>query len=132
MNKPNNIEPFLNAIGIMREHAILKLKSNPDLIEEIVEYSLSDNPDAWRAVWILNLYLDRYDEQQIISHYSDAFIENLQKIKKDGHIREIIKLLTKIKLTEEQESEVFDYCYSQLSNNKIQASVRAVCFQFIL
>ncbi len=132
MNKPNNIEPFLNAIGIMQEHTILKLKSNPDLIEEIAEYSFSDNPDAWKAVWILNLYLDRYDGQQIISHYRDAFIENLHKIQKDGHIREIIKLLTKIKLSEEHESEVFDYCFSQLSNNKIQASVRAMSFQFIL
>ncbi|MEJ5266828.1 MAG: hypothetical protein WHW07_03355 [Bacteroidales bacterium] len=132
MNKNNNIETFLNTNGIMREHAIVKLNSNPDLIKEIAEYSLSDNPDSWRAVWILNLYLDRYGEQKIISQYSDAFIENLQKKIKDGHIREIIKLLTKIKLSEEQESEVFDYCYSQLSNNKIQASVRAVCFQFIL
>jgi hypothetical protein len=36
MNKNNNIETFLNTNGIMREHAIVKLNSNPDLIKKLL------------------------------------------------------------------------------------------------
>lgn len=94
-----------------------------------IQTALSNQePQAWRASWILNHCTKKNDPR--ILPYVDEFIEVLPQ-KKDGHQREILKILEKMKLDDEQEGRVFDFCMSLWENITKAPAVRYLAFKHI-
>ena len=91
-----------------RHEMIEKVNSNLESFKEAIDIALSDKvPLGWRAAWILGHCTQRRDDQ--IIPYADELIAAI-KDKKDGHQRELIKLLIKLDLNEDQEGRLFDIC----------------------
>lgn len=115
-----------NGPNIMLEH----LHKDQGLVDAYVEFSMTDHKYAWRAAWVIHHFSNANPEY--INKYAARYIEMLSKTDRDGHLREIISILINLKLTEEQESELFDICYELIQSNKRQSSVRAISFRFMM
>ena len=91
-----------------KDYLINDLNENPDQLEKAIIIAISDDqPDAWRAAWLLNLCL-KYDDPRI-KNYAIKIITKI-KTKEDGHQRELLKLLAILELNENQEGHLFDIC----------------------
>lgn len=106
-------------------------KNNPILIQKLVQYAVSNEKYSWRAMWLLAKYLKTESSTQI-NKYSDILIKGLKNNLKNGYLRETLKVLSKLELSEEQESELFEFCLQTFQNNKNQPSLRSACMDFLI
>lgn len=88
----------------------------------------NQEPQAWRATWILAHCTKKNDSR--IQPFLNQFIEVLST-KKDGHQREILKILEKMQLDDEQEGRVFDVCMTLWENIAKAPAVRYLAFKNI-
>jgi hypothetical protein len=117
-------------VSSYKEEMIVFLKTHPECFDEAIKLALSDNqPFAWRSAFVLFDYIDENDTR--IKKHINTIIKCIND-KKDGHQRELLKILYKMNLSEKQEGIVFDTCirlWEQIGKNP---SVRIIAFKFIL
>ena len=95
-------------VSSYKEEMIAFLKTHPEYFEEAIRLAISDKqPFAWRSAFVLFDCMDENDKR-IKKHIKT--ILNCIKDKKDGHQRELLKILYKMNLSEKQEGIVFDIC----------------------
>ena len=106
------------------------LKKNPDLFDETLKVSLGDDePEAWRATWLVKHYMDKNDKR--IVKKINSILKALPN-KKDGHQREMLKILMDMKLSEKQEGILFDKCFVIWEDINKSSSVRGTAFLIIV
>ena len=106
------------------------IKNDSKKIEEAYKIALTNNqPQAWRAAWILNHVIKNNDESFIIK--VDPILKVLLDCK-DGHQREWLKVLEKLKLLENQKSELFDICIEIWSDIFKRPGTRITAFRFLV
>lgn len=105
------------------------LNADSNLVHAYIAFALTDDKYAWRATWLLSHYSNKHTE--ILQNYVDKFIQSAKSIEANGHLRETLKIIYNLELNEEQISEVFDLCMTLLEDNKRQASVRMIAFNFV-
>lgn len=106
------------------------LASHPYDFEEAVELALGDKqPYSWRAAWLLLSCIEVNDPR--IQKHTGAIIGVLPH-KEDGHQRELMKILQKMELNDEEESVLFDFCVSVWEKVHKSPSVRYHAFLMIL
>ncbi|MDO6801568.1 hypothetical protein Q4595_03800 [Wenyingzhuangia sp. 1_MG-2023] len=94
-----------------------------------IQIALSDQqPQAWRATWILGHCTSKNDVR--IQPFVNDFIKSIVK-RKDGHQREILKIIDKMKLNDEQEGRLFDICMTLWENTTKASSVRYLAFKHL-
>ena len=113
-----------NKEGLMRF-----IKSNPNAFLPLLELSLKNTPDAWKASWLIGHAMSRNDSR--IFGFIDRLIEQLPTLK-EGHQRQTIIILLKMELGEEQEGKLFDICLNIWENIKLIPSTRITAMKFIL
>ncbi len=112
-----------------KEEKIAFLKTNPDQFDTAVRFILSaEHPVAWRTAWVLNHYMA--DNDMRLQPHLDALIKVIPN-QKDGFQREVLKILTKMKLNDEQEGRLFDTCVSIWEAVNKSPSVRYTAFRHI-
>ena len=115
--KTNN--PLFNSLSIS--------SINP-IISQLKE-ALKDNNNAWRIAWEIGHKITKNDKC-IIPHI-DAIIAALN-CKKDGHQRELLKILEKMDLNETQEGLLFNECIIIWKKTDKIPSVRIKAFQILI
>lgn len=135
MNKRNSpasgkMTQLKEVLSVMyKEGMIAYMKEQPGEYEEAVRLAVSnDQPYSWRAAWLLWSCMEENDPR--LKKHTAKFIKALDG-KKDGHQREIIKILMKMDLTERQESLLFDKCVSLWEQTALSPSIRYTAFHFI-
>lgn len=114
---------------IEKDKMVAYLKNNPESIGEAIHLSLDNKePLSWRAAWILEHSISKNDAR--LTPFIDKIIEVLPS-KKDGHQRELLKLLEKLKLGDDQEGVLYDVCISIWQKTGKSPSVRSFAFRFI-
>ena len=124
-----NILKMISNLGFNNEIIIKSLGSSPELLDSFVEYAISQEELAWRATWILSHYSKK--NNRALQKYSSIFIMSLNNIKVDGQLREALKIICNLELSEKQKSEVYDICLGLFKNNRRQSSVRMIAFNFL-
>ena len=105
------------------------LRSNPKYFDDLISFCISHRePHCWRSAWLIGHLSTKNDKR--ITPYVGSMIEMLDKTK-DGHQRELLKILNKSKLTEEQESQLFDACINIWSEIGKSPSVRITAFKIL-
>jgi hypothetical protein len=84
---------------------------------------------SWRSAWVV-VHLMKEDDPKIKKHLT-KIIKNIEG-KTDGHQRELIKIVRKMNLNEDQEGLFFDVCMNIWEEVKKQPAVRYYCALFIL
>jgi len=117
-------------MNFYKEGMISFMQSNPRNFERAIELALSDKqPLNWRSAWILNSCMENNDPR-LKQHVTRIIlaIEN----KKGGHQRELLKILLKMDLEEDQEGLLFDTCLTIWEQTRLQPSVRYTAFYYII
>ena len=112
-----------------KDGMIAFLKAHPEYWEEAIELAITNKqPYSWRAAWLLWSCLEKNDVR--IQPHIQSLIEGL-KNKKDGHQRELLKILIVMELSEEQESCLLDFCIQLWKDIQKTPSVRYTTFRFM-
>ena len=125
---PSPLENIL--MNSYKDQMILFMKDHPGYFNEVLELAISNKqPYAWRSAWLLWSCMDENDER-IQKRIPDliAAVEG----KKDGHQRELLKILYLMELTEEHEGLLFSICSDIWEKIGKNPSVRFTAFQFII
>jgi len=93
---------------IDREKIKIYLEGEVEEFDFLVSHmQKSEKPSSWRAAWVVHHIMKKNDSRlqkdlhQIIKNISD---------KDDGHQRELLKIVRKMKLSEKDEGYFFDVC----------------------
>jgi hypothetical protein len=106
------------------------LEAHPESFEEAIRLAIADKPTlSWRAAWLL--WSCMRDNDQRIIPFITSIIECLE-IKRDGHQRELLKILYRMDLSEEQEGYLFDFCTNVWEKLGKAPSVRHNAFRMII
>lgn len=113
-----------------KEQVITFLKEHPEHFEEAINLALSDKqPYCWRVASAIWSTMEENDKR-IQKHIKAIF--NTIKTKKDGHQRELIKILMNMELNEDYEGILFNLCVDIWEKINKQPSVRYTALLFIL
>lgn len=115
---------------LYKDEMISFLNSHPEHFEEAIKLAISDNqPYAWRSAFVL---WDSIEENDIrIQEYIKPIVDSI-KTKKDGHQRELLKILYKMELIDKHEGQIFDICMNLWDQISKAPSVRMTAFKFII
>ncbi len=106
------------------------LAEHPEDFEEAIQLAISNKqPYSWRAAWLLWSYMEKNDPR--IKKHINSIINSIPS-KKDGHQRELIKILQQMELDDEQEGFLFDACITLWEKISKKPSVRYVAFNTIV
>jgi len=113
-----------------KNYLIELINTNPIHFNDAVKLSLSRiEPQNWRAGWILNHCLKRDDER--IRTKVNIYIKCLYG-KKDGHQRELLKILNKCTPNRSNEGKLFNICVDIWEDIGKSPSVRITAFKTMI
>ncbi|RPI62494.1 MAG: hypothetical protein EHM44_06765, partial [Ignavibacteriales bacterium] len=95
-------------LSFYKEEMVAFLKSQPEHFNEAINLAVSDDqPFAWRSAFLLSSYMEDNDTR--VKKYVKPILACI-KSKNDGHQRELLKILYRMKLSDKEEGMVFDIC----------------------
>ncbi len=113
-----------------KDEMISFLESHPECFDEAIELAISDEEKlCWRAAWLLWSVMAKNDPR--IHPHVDKMIKVIA-FKEDGHQRELVKILSNMKLNEEQEGRLFNICMNLWESLGKTPSIRHTAFKFII
>jgi len=128
-NKLENSLKFQLNNRINKTKMVAFLNSNSAYFQQAIEIALTNRqPEAWRAAWLLTHVVKKNDKR--VKSYIQLIISTLED-RKDGHQRELLKILEKMELNGDQEGHLFDVCMNIWEAVKKSPSVRIVAFRLI-
>jgi hypothetical protein len=117
-------------INSYKKEMISFLKSHPEYFDEAIKLAISDKqPYSWRAAWLLWSCMEENDKR--IQKHIKAIVESI-KTKKDGHQRELLKILYQMEIKEKYEGVLFDICITIWEGIGKNPSMRITALKFIL
>jgi len=117
-------------INSYKDQMIIFMKEHPEYFNEAIELAVSDNqPYAWRSAWLLWSCMKEDDER--VKNKLEDIISAIDG-KKDGHQRELLKILLKMELAGDQEGRLFSISVDIWEKTSKNPSVRFTAFQFVL
>lgn len=111
-----------------RQAIIAHLKKDQKARNDFFEITLLPKDYAWRAAWLVKSTLNINDN---LEKYIEQAIGILPGLK-EGHQREILKLLEKLAIPESSEGPLFDVCMSIWESPGKIPSTRMTAFLYIL
>lgn len=121
---PLTKEHFLEILRARpRKEELLKYSTDPDYHQYLREVCLSDDQQInWRAAWLL-ADLPAKDLQAIFPS-AQVLIEVLSSPHKDGYLREIVKIINRLKLDEDEEGLFYEAALKLWENLAMASATR--------
>lgn len=117
-------------INCYKDEMISFLDAHPECFEEAVDLAVSDvDKLCWRSAWLLWSIMEKNDPR--IHKHVNKIIKVIP-YKKDGHQRELVKILSQVKLNEEQEGKLFNICMNLWEGIDKSPSIRYTAFKSIV
>ena len=115
---------------LYKEGMISYLKTHPNYFDEAIQLAISDKqPYSWRAAFLLWGCMEENDIR--IRKYFKSIVDCI-KTKKDGHQRELLKILYKMEINEKYEAQLFNICMNLWEQIDKDPSVRITALKFII
>ncbi len=125
---PTSLEHILTHTH--KEEMIAYLKSHPADFSEAIQLALDDKqPYSWRAAWLLWSCMER-DDKRIKKHLNK--IITILPFRNESQQRDLMMILLRMQLNDEQQSRLFDVCSEIWFDIKKKPSVRINAFKIIL
>ena len=115
-----------------KEGLLAYLDNNPDEFEQIINIAMSgDHEYGWKASWLISSYLRKTKDYLRVSKFVKNIIASING-KKDGHQRELLRIILQLRLDEKMEATLFDHCILIWKTPEKSPSVRITAFKAIL
>lgn len=112
-----------------KDEMIVWVGENPESIEEMIALAIQDKqPYSWRAAWLLWSCIDTNDLR--LRKYISSILKAIPN-KKEGHQRELVKILMKMKLSDDDEGKLYDLCVGLWKRIESQPSIRFTALKFM-
>ncbi len=106
------------------------LDSDQSNFKNIVALAINNEKDySWRAAWLLTRILNKDDKR--LSSFILKIIKSIQG-KESGHQRELLKIVSKFKLSKKQEGYLLDICINIWEDINIKSGTRYYAMLSIL
>lgn len=106
------------------------LNTHSEYFEEAIELAVSEKqPYAWRSAFLLESCIAENDLR--IKKYVPLILKSISG-KKDGHQRELLKILYKMRLNDKQLGQLLDLCLDLWEQINKAPSIRVTAFKFII
>lgn len=113
-----------------KDEMISFVHANPDSFIEVITLAMADKyPYSWRSAWLL--FNSMQDNDERLKPFVSEIIACLES-KADGHQRELLKVLLKMEIDDEQEGYLFDTCVTIWEKINIRPGTRYTAMRFIL
>ncbi len=114
---------------LQKDPIVSLLRENPVVFDEAIHLALqSDERTSWRAAWVLFHAMEDHDTR--LQTHLAAFVSALRG-KRDGHQRELLKIIERLKPDENLEGELFDLCMAIWENQGKSPSARITAFRIM-
>jgi hypothetical protein len=114
-------------IEFPKDEAIQKIADG--LFHEVLLFALKDHERSWKAAWLMNQVLVKYELD--LSNYTLMVCQSIPS-KPSNQQRELLKLLEKVQITDENEGPIFDVATACWEELKLQSGTRMVAFRLML
>ncbi len=105
-------------------------KQHPECMEEMLILAVSDEtPYNWRAAWLLCDVVKPKDP--VALRYTPQLLQKLTSAP-DGHSRELLKVLSRLQLSEEQQWQLYETCTAIWKDIRRQGSLRWHALRYII
>ena len=112
-----------------KDEMVAFLERHPEHFQEALDLAAVDRPRySWRAAWLMGNCMEDDDSRGRKS--VDRLIAAMAG-KPDGHWRELMKIVIRMPLDDEQEGRLFEMALQQWQDPDKQSSVRWMAFQFM-
>lgn len=106
------------------------LKSHPEDFSEAIQLSIADKqPYSWRASWVLWSCMDK-DDKRLRRHIKK--IINILPERRENQQRELLMILQRMELTDEDEGPLFDVCIRIWEQQDKNPSLRYNAFKLLV
>lgn len=113
-----------------KDEMISFMNAHPEFFDQAIKLAISDKqPYAWRAAWLLWSCMEENDNR--IQKYIDSIVKSL-KDKDDGHQRELLKILYRMKPKEKHDGILLNHCIDIWQQIDKTPSVRFNALKFII
>ena len=113
-----------------KDEMISFMNAHPEFFDQAIKLAISDKqPYAWRAAWLLWGCMEENDNR--IQKYIDSIVKSL-KDKDDGHQRELLKILYRMKPKEKHDGILLNHCIDIWQQIDKTPSVRFNALNFII
>lgn len=103
------------------------MKEHPEYFSEVLKMSLTNDPPmCWRAAWLIHSAMTKNDER--VRDYVPHILNVLPE-KEDGHQRELMKIMSMLRLSDDQEGKLYDISVTIWESLGKAPSVRYLAFQ---
>jgi len=118
------IDEFLTfSSGLNISRVVEIIEKSPELLDYVVEKSMDyTEKHSWRYAWVIDKL--SLTHPTLIEKYLTKYYLLLPKIQKDGHIREILKIISQCNIPEEFEVEIYDRCIHYITVPNYSLSVK--------
>lgn len=112
-----------------KEEMVDYLNAHPEDFPAAVALAIGDRPRyAWRAAWLVGNGMETHDPR--LRKGVDRLIAAMPG-KPDGHWRELMKIVLRMQLNDEQEGRLFEMALQHWQDPEKQSSVRWMSFRFM-
>ncbi|MDR1584922.1 MAG: hypothetical protein LBS07_01935 [Prevotellaceae bacterium] len=124
--------PLQNALQQLRLDGMISyIEAHPEDFEELLQIAIGSEDYAWNAAWLIHKTMNGNDPR-LAGEHIDGIIEAATSKKRDGHQRELLKILFKIDLSETQEAVLFDACAGIWEQIHKQPGLRYTAFKMMM
>ncbi|MDP4292715.1 MAG: hypothetical protein Q8908_16665 [Bacteroidota bacterium] len=101
----------------------------PGLMEELWEFAITDDPAAWKALWVMDKIHDTRPD--LIRPYLKRMLDNVERLKQSGQKRQILKLLSLNPLPADPTGGFIDFCFTLLQSKSEPIAGRVYAMQVL-
>ena len=124
-----NIESLL-ANKFLKDELVVVMKRNPSQFMDVYNIAQTDNqPQAWRATWLLNQIIVNNDKR--LKNKTSSILKLIPNCN-EGHQREWLRVLEKLKVKEDEESVLFGICIDIWKDILKRPGVRIIAFRILV
>jgi hypothetical protein len=124
-----NIE-YLLVNKFSKDELLSFIKKNPDQFINVYNIAKTNNqPQAWRATWLLNQIIVKDDKR--LKNETSSILKLIPNCN-EGHQREWLRVLEKIKVKEDEESVLFGICIDIWKDILKSPGVRIIAFRILV
>jgi hypothetical protein len=130
LRKDNEKLRFLLANKFSKDELVNFLKKNPNQFINVCNIALTKTqPEAWRATWLLNQIIVNNDKR--LKNKTSSILKLIPNCN-EGHQREWLRVLEKLKVKEDEESVLFGICIDIWKDILKRPGVRIIAFRILV
>lgn len=126
-----DLEKVLNPFPIKQEAILVaqSISENPEMVEELWQFCISDSEYSWRATWILDKVYDITPD--LVRIYIPQMIELIPKLENESKKRQFLKLISLEPLPSNISGEFINHCFDLLISSISAIAIKVYAMQVL-